>query len=227
MTTARNDPTVPPLSREVIVDTALELADADGIDALSLRRLAGTLGVTPMALYRYVAGKDELLGAMMDRVFADFELPAPRGDWREDLRAFGRAFRRLLLRHPAAGGLYLARVETIFVNGLRIVEVLLAVLESAGFTPEEAVRLENSLERNVLALVLFENDDADRLPPEEQAARVEHLRGRLLALPHEQFPHTLDVVDQLCAAVDPGEAFEFSLDLLIAGLEQLLERRRR
>src|SRR5579871_3406121 len=100
------------LNRATIVAAALARADADGLEAVSFRRLAADLGVTPMALYRYVASKDELLVGVMDAVFAKFDLPPdPNADWRDQLRDLARTFRRLLLSHPAAAKLGFADVD--------------------------------------------------------------------------------------------------------------------
>ena len=212
------------LTRDTVVEAALVTADGEGLKAVSFRRLAADLGVTPMALYRYVSSKEELLAAMMDRVFGEFELPAEtQGDWREQLRELGRSFRRLLVAHPAAASLYLARVEAIFVNGLRVVEVILRVLQRAGFSRQQAALLEGTLERNVLALVLLETGSAAAATPEEQAARVRAQRARLLTLSPQEFPHVIAAADELTGAVDPDEAFEYALDLVIAGLEKQLD----
>jgi AcrR family transcriptional regulator len=212
------------LTREIVVEAALASADAGGLEAVSFRRLAADLSVTPMALYRYVSGKEELLAAVVERVFAEFEMPADgEADWRDHLRDLARAFRRLLVAHPAAAELYFAAIETESMSGLRIVEVLLGVLQRAGFSSSEAALLEGNLERNVLALVLLETRAAAAGTPEEQAARVRAQRARLLMLPPDEFPHVVEAADQLCGAIDPDEAFEFALDLLIGGLEKLME----
>jgi AcrR family transcriptional regulator len=217
-----------PLTREVVVDLAVATADAGGLEAVSFRRLAADLGVTPMALYRYVAGKDELLGAMLDRIFEEFEFPAdPQADWREQLREMGRAFRRLVVAHPALAGLHHAGVEGGSPNGLRIVEVVLAALRQAGFSREEAALLQGSLERNVLAIVLLEVEGAaSTRTPEEREAHIREQRARLLTLPPQEFPNVVESADELCGPADPDVAFEFTLDLLMGGLEKLLERPR-
>jgi AcrR family transcriptional regulator len=90
------------LTREIVSEAALALADAEGLDALTFRRLAGVLRVTPMALYNYVASKDELIEAIGARAFGEFAFPEDEGSgWQEQLRALARAFRQLLIRHPS------------------------------------------------------------------------------------------------------------------------------
>jgi len=216
------------LSRRTVIETALAIGDREGLDAISLRRIARDLSVTPMALYRYVDSKDQLFGALVDRAFDEFQLPTDRdADWRDQLRDLARAFRRVLLAHPAAAALYFVKADTQSFSGLRIVEVVLGVLAAAGFSNDEAALIEGDLERTVLGLVLFETRRASLwTSTEEQEARMREMRGRLLTLPPEQFPRVVASADVLCGSTDPDAAFEFAVELLIGGLEKLLERER-
>ncbi len=223
---AKPNPVRQALSRELVVDAALAIADEHGLDAVSFRRIATEFGVTPMALYRYVASKDELFGAIVDRAFEEFELPADAdADWRDQLRELARAFRRVLLTHPAAAALYFVKADTQSFSGLRIVEVVLEVLAAAGFSPEEAALIEGDLERTVLGLVLFETRRASLwASTDEQEARMREMRARLLSLPPNEFPRVVASADVLCGRTDPDAAFEFAVELLLGGLEKLLER---
>jgi TetR/AcrR family transcriptional regulator, tetracycline repressor protein len=225
---AKTKPIRPTLTRDLVVDTALAIADAQGLEAVSFRRMATEFGVTPMALYRYVESKDELFGAIVDRAFDEFALPRDRtAAWQDQLRELARAFRRVLLAHPAAAALYFVKADTQSFSGLRIVEVVLDVLVAAGFGDDEAALIEGDLERTVLGLVLFETRRASLwASTEEQDARMREMRGRLMALPREEFPRVVASADVLCGSTDRDAAFEFAVDLLIGGLEKLLERRR-
>lgn len=89
------------LSAAAIVQAALELADADGLQAVSMRKVAARLGVAAMALYRHVPNKDALLEQMADAVFAELPHPNPDGDWKKEMLGFWTAFHDLLLEHPA------------------------------------------------------------------------------------------------------------------------------
>jgi TetR/AcrR family transcriptional regulator, tetracycline repressor protein len=226
MTTETKKPSRRTLTRELVVETALATADTGGLEAVSFRRLATELGVTPMALYRYVGSKDELFGAIVDRAFDEFELPADRNAaWQDQLRELARAFRRVLLAHPAAAALYFVKADTQSFSGLRIVEVVLDVLVAAGFASDEAALIELDLERTVLGLVLFETRRASLwTSAEEQEARMREMRARLLTLPPAEFPRVVASADVLCGSTDPDAAFEFAVELMIAGLEKLLER---
>jgi AcrR family transcriptional regulator len=125
------------LSREKVLAAALAIADAEGLDALSFRRLAGQLGVTPMALYRYVDDKEALLDGIGDIVLSELELPEPRGDWREQLRAAAWSFRAVLVAHPAVVPIFLRR-PLLTPAGLRSANAVVGIFRRAGFSPEQA-----------------------------------------------------------------------------------------
>lgn len=92
----------PPLSRERVLRGAVAVADAGGIGALTMRSLARELGVKPMSLYYYVAGKAEILDGIVDLVFSEIDLPSPGGDWRSQMRRRAISARGALSRHPWA-----------------------------------------------------------------------------------------------------------------------------
>jgi AcrR family transcriptional regulator len=214
------------LTREAVVAAALTKADAEGLDALTFRGLAADLGVTPMALYRYVSSKHELVTAIRERAYTEFELPDPdAGSWQDQLRALAQSFRRVLLAHPA-----LAECERGGHTGhgsmaaWRILDVLLGVLRRAGFSIEEAAQLNEQLERLVMALVVLEAEEPPG-DPEEQELREREFRAQVLQLPREGFANVIEATDYLCKPRDQTAAFEVALELLIAGLEALLARR--
>ena len=88
------------LSRERVLRGAMAVADAGGIDALTIRSLAQSLGVKPMSVYYYVANKDEILDGIVDLVFSEIELPSPDGDWRAEIRRRAHSARRVLRATP-------------------------------------------------------------------------------------------------------------------------------
>lgn len=121
------------ITRERVITGALELADAEGLAALTIRALAGRLGVKPMAIYHHVAGKEEILDAIVDAVYAEIYLPASGPPWREELAHRSRSMREALGRHPWALGLMETRRHPGPAN-LASHESVLEVLRSAGFT---------------------------------------------------------------------------------------------
>jgi AcrR family transcriptional regulator len=139
------------LDLETIVDTAIALADETGLDGVSLRRVAGSLGVTPMALYRYVESKDDLLGAITERLYGALTLPEPSADWWEDLATLARSTRKLLLAHPWAVPLFARPLAG--PNSHALDAALSDSLRRAGFSAAEARELHDQLSNLVFALV--------------------------------------------------------------------------
>jgi TetR/AcrR family tetracycline transcriptional repressor len=134
------------------VDAALRIADREGPEALGIRRVARELGVTPMALYRYVESKEELLDLLRESLWEQVDLDRRRGSWRQELREVALAFRRLVRAHPAApallsGGSGESEAER------RICDLMLASFRDAGFDPRTAETLYLQFSHFVLALV--------------------------------------------------------------------------
>jgi AcrR family transcriptional regulator len=139
------------LDLETVVDAALSVADDAGLEAVSLRRVASRLGVTPMALYRYVESKDDLLDALADRLYESLTLPASDADWWEGLAELARSTRRLLLARPWAAPLFARPLAGPHADALD--EALQRTLRAAGFAPAEARELHDQLSNLVFALV--------------------------------------------------------------------------
>ncbi len=214
------------LSRRAVIEAALAVGDSEGLDAVSLRRVARELGVTPMALYRYVDSKEGLLAAVAERAFEEFELPAETDDdWREEMKALARSFRRLLLAHPTVAALFSSHPAEISRNGARIIEVVLGVLRRAGFPPHEAALVESECERFILGLVVLEMGGGPQLCPfNPKAAHSREAAEKLAQLPQEEFPNLLEALPYFNDCKDADWAFEFALELIVGGLEHQLER---
>ena len=134
-----------------MVDAAIALADDSGLEAVTLRRIAESLGVTPMALYRHVVNKDDLLDRMADQLYAELAPAEPTGDWWEGLAELARSTRSVLLAHPWAAPLFarpLAGPHSVAVD-----EALSTSLTQAGFSPAEARELHDQLSNMVFALI--------------------------------------------------------------------------
>src|SRR5918911_2827821 len=129
-----------PLSRERIVEAALELVDAEGPEALTMRRLGRSLGVEAMSIYEYTSGKDELVRAVMERLLEELELPtAGHPDWKQRIRDVIDAWLRLSERHPKAFPL-LYRERPFFPRDLFFPEEIYDALRQAGFDEATTVR---------------------------------------------------------------------------------------
>jgi len=218
------------LSRRTVIETALAIGDREGLDAISLRRIARDLSVTPMALYRYVDSKERLLSGMIELAFEEFAFPAgSESDWREEMRALARSFRRLLVTHPAVAALFSAHpADSVSQNGARIVEFVLGVLRRAGFPPREAALLESECERFILGLVVIElNNGPQPCPFNPKAhAHSREAQAQLAQLPPDEFPHLLEALPYFSECQDADWVFEFALDLIVGGLERMLELER-
>jgi len=206
------------LSKQRVVDEAIRLADREGVDGLSMRRLAATLGAGAMSLYHYVANKEELLDAMVDIVFQEIELPPQETDWQSALRQRAVSARQVLARHPWAVGLMESRTSPGPAN-LRHHEAVTACLRRAGFSVVMATHANWLLDSYVYGFALQEAslpfDTADEL-----AGMAEGVY--LPQLPPDEFPYLNESAAALVAAgFDPAEQFIFGLDLVLAALEPL------
>ena len=206
------------LSKQRMVAEAVRLADREGVDGLSMRRLAGALGAGAMSLYHYVASKEDLLDAMTDVVFQEIELPPEETDWQSAMRRAAVATRQVLARHPWATGLMESRTSPGPAN-LRHREAVTACLRRAGFSVVMATHANWLLNSYVYGYAL----QATSLPfdtADELADMVEDVY--LPQLPPDEFPYLNESAAALVAAgYDPAEEFIFGLDLVLAALEPL------
>ncbi|MFE4727743.1 TetR/AcrR family transcriptional regulator [Microbacterium sp. NPDC056736] len=206
------------LSKHRVVLEAIRLADREGVDGLSMRRLADALEAGAMSLYHYVANKDELLDAMTDVVFEEIELPSEETDWQSAMRRRAVSARQALARHPWAIGLMESRTSPGPAN-LRHHEAVIACLRKAGFSVLMATHANWLLDSYVYGFAL----QASSLPfdtADELADMAEDVY--LPQLPPDEFPYLNESAAALAAAgFDPTEQFTFGLDLVLAALEPL------
>jgi TetR/AcrR family transcriptional regulator, tetracycline repressor protein len=208
------------LTREVVVAQALAMADADGLEAVTVRRLADRLGVTPMALYWHVKGKDELLMAMADQLLAEVTPTRNASEpWPDQLRAMITALLRVMRAHPCAPALLATADKAQVESFTRATEVALGLLREAGFSLQEGFVIASQLLHDVIGLV-------DRQPmcapgPDLGMAgpKAEGLRG----LPASRYPLIVEYMNG--PRLDPENYYAFGLDLLISGVVALADRR--
>lgn len=211
------------LNRRRVIETALSIADDEGLDALTLRRIASELVVTPVALYRYVESKDDLLDAMADHVLGLISVPEERAPWQDFLRQVARTARTVLVEHPGAAPLYSSRPLLFSENARFLAEEIIGAFLDAGVSAADAVRLYEQFARLTLALTLLEAvppaghmRDAD---PEARDEAERRFRSVLESLSPRRFPALVEATPALTKRSDPEETFESGLDLVIAGLE--------
>ena len=226
-----SEPTTTPrgrLSRERVLDAAVALAVRDGLESLSMRRLAEELGVGAMTLYHYVPNKDELLDGMVDRVFDEIEPPPAGVEWRTAMRRRALSTRAALNRHRWAVGLMESR-PTPGLASLRLHDAVLGCLREAGFSVELTVQAYSVLDAYIYGFALQEKTVPFETAEESAAVATEQVRefaelaeGRQMAALADEFPYLAEVVAGHVAKVgyDFASAFKFGLDLVLDALEQ-------
>jgi AcrR family transcriptional regulator len=213
-----------PLSRERVLEKAIALADKDGIEALSMRKLGQALGVEAMSLYNHVGSKGELVAAMVDQVVERFDLPDD-GRWDDAIRRCALSAYDLLHEHPWACSLAVAPSDARLIGGPRIryMEWLLRRLREAGFGADLAYSAYHTVDSHIFGFTLWQQGHANAaqmLAPDGD--EVEQFAARLLEQLRPQFPYLAEHGDLHLAAEAPDgrHEFEFGLDLILDGLKK-------
>ena len=209
-----------PLSRERVLAAAIELADEEGIGALTMRRLAQELGVEAMTLYYHVANKRALLTQMVDLVESEIDLPSPGGDWKAELRRTAMSAYDALTRHPWAAPLVLTQSGDSMTR-LRYMDGILGTLRLAGFSADLTDHAYHALESHIMGFTLWEV--GMNLGTQEDLEAL--ASGFLATLPTAEFPHLAEHVLQHLKPRNPADEgeFAFGLDLILDGLERMLD----
>jgi AcrR family transcriptional regulator len=215
-------PPRPPLSRERVLRAAVALADQGGVESLSMRRLARELGVVPMALYKHVANKDEMLDGMVDLVVGEIDPPAGGPDWKPAVRRRVLSARRALLRHPWAPEVLESRTNPT-PSVLAYMDSMIGMFRAGGFSVDLTHHAIHAMGSRLFGFTqeLFDDSaDAGAVPDPEVVralAVFPHITELMLAITHDQG----SVVGPGC---DDQLEFEFALDLLLDGLQRLRDR---
>lgn len=208
-----------PLSREAVLRAAIDLADAEGLGALTMRRLAAHLGVEAMTLYYHVANKADILSGMVDLVEREFTLPAMgAGDWKAELRRSAISTHDVLVRHRWAAALMLSTTAPL-PGRMRYMDAILRTLREAGFSPDLTDLAYHTLESHVTGFTLWQvGMDLDPATLPDLAAAF------LRDVSAGDYPYVVEHIEQhLRERPDGGPStFEFGLDLVLDGLERRL-----
>jgi len=208
------------LTRERIVVVALRLVDEHGIDALSMRRLASELDVDPMAIYHHLPGKRAVLAGMIELAFSELRVPPDEGMiWQDRVRAGARAYRDLVRAHPHLALYLVSNLEVGADAVLAASEPLYAALADAGLTPPMIVQAADLVVDYLNGFALAEGLGHLSQPREPQG-----LEGLLDQYPPEQFPVMRRVFSLTGEAMQSG--FEAGLDIILAGIEAIVEAAR-
>jgi AcrR family transcriptional regulator len=211
----------PRLTRDLVLQKALEVADREGIHALTMRRLAQELGVEAMSLYHHVANKVQLLDGLINLVFAEIELPSMQENWKTALRARSISAYRALIRHPWSVGLMESRTAP-GLDTLRHHETVLACLRNGGFSVVATAHAYSLLDSYIYGFALQELN----LPfnTSDEAAPV--AEGMMTQMPTGEFPYLTEMAME--HVLKPGYAysneFEIGLEIILDGLERLREK---
>jgi AcrR family transcriptional regulator len=215
------------LNRERVLETAVALAQRDGLESLTMRRLADELSVGVMTLYHYVPNKEQLLDGMVDIVFGEIELPTTDVDWKTALRRRAHSTREALNRHRWAVGLMESRT-TPGPNSLRLHDAVLGCLREAGFSIDATVQAYSVQDAYIYGFALqektvpFETAEEAAALAQAQYKNYDELEAeRQLGELAQEYPYLAEVVAGHVAKVgyDFASGFEYGLDLILDALE--------
>ena len=203
------------MSRERVLRAAIAFADANGIESLSMRKLARELGVEAMTLYYYVASKKDLLEGMADLVADEIELPSGDVDWREATRRRAASAHEVLARHHWASPVWM-RVM-IGPARMRYMDAALGTYRKAGLTPQQTELAFHAVENHIVGYTIQEVDF--QLEAVDLATAAKEFLDNL---PRDEFPHLAEHIVQHLTHEDIGGGdFEFGLELLLDGIERI------
>jgi AcrR family transcriptional regulator len=203
-----------PLTKERILEAALRVMDAEGLEAVTMRRIGRELGVEAMSLYNHVEDKDDILNGVTERVFTEFDYPELTGDWMRDGRAMSHEWRRLLNLHPSVCQLLAERHKPL--EGLAAfgaMDKALGLLRHAGLSERDAAQAFNALGSYILGYVTMEQglmlgNDEEHARQHDEAMNA--LRGSGFDNVVACLPHFADC--------DPDRQFDFGLELIFRGI---------
>ncbi len=211
------------LSKRAVTDRALKLADTEGLDALTIRKLAQDLGVTPMALYWHFRSKEDLLQGVAEQIWGEVDVHVdPSVPWSVQLQRGLESLISVLRAHPAAPQLLLEK-EKQSEPALRAAEAALEILRGAGFDPEQAAEIARSTLWTGIMLVMSEPGRAPELSAEERAEEQRRNEVFLAMLPAARYPRLVECAPQM-ASCDPEIHYRLGVELFIAGVTAIADK---
>jgi AcrR family transcriptional regulator len=205
---------VPKVSLEALVDAAADIADADGIDAVTMRRLAERCGVGVMTIYGYIRTKEELLAVLADRYLAEIDMPGPDMAWQDQLETLFRSVREVMLKHPTLVPI-IANQRLDTTAAYRGAEVVCGALRAAGMSDRDVIT-------SFATLTSFTVGSVQR----ELAAMDSAARPGLATLPVAEFPNVVSLFGPLVTG-DAGGHFCDGLQMVIGAIDTRVPRRRK
>lgn len=219
---SRSVPDRPPLSQQRIVDQALTLLAEEGLDAVSMRRVAQALGTGPASLYAHLRNKEELYELMLDQLIGEVTVPEPDPRrWREQLKELMRSMVRVMTDHPGSAQLGIATTVPTGTNALRVMEGMLAILRAGGLPDRVTAFAGDLIATYVSAFALEAGTWAGAAAdPAAAAERAHQIRDYFASLPPDRFSHLVALAGPLTEG-SVEERFEFGLEVLVVGLERI------
>jgi TetR/AcrR family transcriptional regulator, tetracycline repressor protein len=208
------------LTKQAVVDRALALGDAEGLEALTIRRIATELGVTPMALYWHFRNKEELLAGLGDQIWRELDTDVDlSSSWDMQLRGLLESLLHVLRAHPCASQLILEG-EKQSDSALIASETALAVLRRGGFDPEHAAEIASTALWTGLMLVMSEPGFHPAMSKAEKAEAQRKHHVQLALLPPDRYPCLVEAALPMSGG-DPEFHYSFGVDLFVAGVKAL------
>ena len=209
-----------PLTRERVLRAALALADAGGIESLTMRKLGQELGVEAMSLYNHVENKDDIVDGITELVLAEIEVPSGGPDWKSEIRRTAISSHDVFLRHRWACSLMMSRPKASTPRMLWM-EAVLRTLREAGFSADMTHHAYHALDSHITGFTLWQVS----MPFETKAELLDLAQDFLQQIPADEYPYIIEHAEQHLAPESPDGAteFEFGLELILDGLERLRE----
>lgn len=215
-----------PLTRERVLQAALEYADREGLDALSMHKLGAELGVRGMSLYNHVQGKDGLLDGMVELMWQELhETAKPRPDWRESLRALSAAVRDLVHRHPNVAPLLVSR-RLIPGGALRVTDAHLKVMRDGGIPEDCSILMLRTVFAHGFGFALGEISSFASASPVSGETDIQRIRRIATLIPSDVPDNLAQLAFTLCDQCGPSANSELGITLMIRGLECYLSEAR-
>jgi TetR/AcrR family transcriptional regulator, tetracycline repressor protein len=217
-----HETTRPRLSKAAVIERGLAIGDTEGLEAITIRRLAADLGVTPMALYWHFRNKDELLVGLADSIWAEIDADVdPAADWSGQLRGLLESLVHVLRTHPCASQLLMEGEKRASEAALRAQETALEVLHRGGFDPVSAASIARNALFTGIMLAMSEPGSKPGMSDDERAEYMRQSRVRLALLPPDKFPRIVEAAVPLTACDDPDFHYCLGIDTFIAGVQAL------
>jgi AcrR family transcriptional regulator len=210
-----------PVNRDRALERALVVADAEGLEAVTMRRLARELGVEAASLYHHVKGKDEILDGLVDAVSAEIELPSPAEGWRPAIQQRAHNTRVVLLRHPWAVALMASRT-TPGPATLRLLEAGIRCFREGGFSVQTAAHAISAIDSFVHGFVLQEVN----LPFRDESELAAMTGAIMEEFPTADFPYLFELTVEhvLQPGYHYGNEFDVGLEVVLDGVATRLHR---